>query len=434
MGRPTTADTEFHRNPDIQWHNDIATGTTQGAVAIVAGPTPDYGVLKGLLAQRIAPGADVARHVQRVALPQPGDDTELFRTIAYALERPLGLDRHSLDRQQDGLLWECWIIEGLEHDRWAILIKVHQRMAEDLSPAHLLAQLCDDADTAMFTSTAANEQLSPARTFQATWVDTLWQAPANVAKAAARAITGVAESAAATLRPAVVPPTTMRRYRTVRVPRATIDRIARKFGVTADDVALAAITEAFRAMLVRRGEQPRADSLRTLAPALPYLPVEHEDPIQRLRAVHARSGRAGERRGGESPLQLCARAVQSLTRMSRPDIVTLATDAPGPRRRLRLMGQRLERLLPIPPIALDRSTGVAILSYGDELVFGITADFDAAPDLDRIAAGIELGLARLVAVGQDSVLLFDRRRKRPRTQPNAAARWRPSVPPARVRH
>ena len=55
-----------------------------------------------------------------------------------------------------------------------------------------------------------------------------------------------------------------------------------------------------------------------------------------------------------------------------------------------------------------------MLSYGDELVFGITADYDAAPEVEQLAAGIERGMARLVALSHDSVLLFTKdRRKRP---------------------
>jgi diacylglycerol O-acyltransferase len=101
---------------------------------------------------------------------------------------------------------------------------------------------------------------------------------------------------------------------------------------------------------------------------------------------------------------------------------------------LRLMGQRMEQLLPIPPTARKLSTGVAVLSYGNELVFGITADYDAAPQLEQLAAGIELGMTRLLALSEDSVLLFDRRpKRRSRALPNSATRWHPSALPVRVR-
>ena len=36
-------------------------------------------------------------------------------------------------------------------------------------------------------------------------------------------------------------------------------------------------------------------------------------------------------------------------------------------------------MFPIPPIALGLRTGIAIVSYADKLVFGITGDYDTAP-------------------------------------------------------
>jgi WS/DGAT/MGAT family acyltransferase len=247
--------------------------------------------------------------------------------------------------------------------------------------------------------------------------------------------------------PSIDPVATKRRYSTVRVPIDAVDSVCRKFGVTANEVALAAITEGFRKVLLNRGEQPRADSLRTMAGPdnrvsgmLPYLPVEHDDPMQRLRTVHSRlkAGQNGEQQSGilESainclPIMLRGTVIQLLTRLPQRGIVTLGTNAPGPRKQLRLMGRRLERVLPIPPTGVALNTGVAVLSYGDELVFGITAGYDAGPDIKQLAAGIEREMARLVALSQDSVLLFsrDHRRKRSsRPVPHRAQQVRASRP------
>jgi diacylglycerol O-acyltransferase len=87
-----------------------------------------------------------------------------------------------------------------------------------------------------------------------------------------------------------------------------------------------------------------------------------------------------------------------LTRLPQIGIVALATNVPGPRRKVCMMGRNVLRLLPIPPIALHLRTGIAMLSYGDDLVFGITADYDAVPDVDELADGIERAVARLVAI------------------------------------
>lgn len=442
-----TLDTAFLQAHDPDQHASLSIG----AVAIVDGTAPDYERLKRLLAERIqpigrctqllrahprnqewvdCPGFDVAQHVRRVAIPRPGDEAELSRAIAYALERPLDPDRPP---------WECWVIEGLAGNRWAILMKTHHGLLDGNPAARLISSLCDDADADTFANNAAGKQVSPSGSDKPGWVDALWRV-----SSAAGNLTGALIGA---LWPVVRTDTvtTLRRYSTVRVPIADVDSVCRKFGVSANDVALAAITEGFRTALIGRGEEPRADSLRTLVPMpvrsamLSHLPVEHDDPVRRLQTVHTRwkARQAAQPLGiaesviGLLPTVLRSNVLQVLSRLPQRAIVTLATNVPGPRRRLRVMGQTLERLLPIPPTATALHTGVAVLSYGDELVFGITAEHGDAFDVKQLAAGIELGMARLVALGDDSVLLFARKRSTrrvvrpvPPTHPSAPGRAR----------
>ncbi|ORV83325.1 diacylglycerol O-acyltransferase [Mycobacterium interjectum] len=433
MAQAKALDTAYLKAQDPEQHASLATG----AVAIVDGPAPDPHLLKALLTERFrsiprctqllraqslewidCPEFDVAHHVRRVAIPRPGDDAQLSRAIAFALERPLDLNRPP---------WECWVIEGLTGDRWAILMKTHHDVAD---AAHLLTRLCDDAGAGTFSSDVGAAQVSSAP--RPGWAGAL-------GRAAALAGTLVAAMWPAERLP-VAP--VMRRYGTVRVPAVDVDKVCRKFGVTVNDVALAAITEGFRRVLLRRGEEPRADSLRTLAPTpvrsamLPFLPVEHEDPVQQLRTVHSR-WKAQEREPGivESALNFLPAPLRSnvlglLARLPHAGIVTLGTHPPGPRHQLRLMGRTMERLLPIPPTGVRLSTGVAVLSYGDDVVFGITAAYDAAADVKELAAGIELGMARMVALSGDSVLLFGkdhRRRRAARRHPSQAYRAHPSA-------
>ena len=55
-------------------------------------------------------------------------------------------------------------------------------------------------------------------------------------------------------------------------------------------------------------------------------------------------------------------------------------------------------MLPIPPIALQLRTAIAIFSYVDQLVFGITTDYDTVPDIDVFAADIVETIEQLVSV------------------------------------
>ena len=440
-----------------------------GGIAVIEGSAPNHDQLKSILAERIRaiprctqmlrtqpfdvgapqwvddPGFDLGRHVRRVAVPRPGDDAELFRVVADVLERRLDRDRP---------LWECWVIEGLKGNRWAILMKIHHCMADGISATRMLTRLCDDADgdasarpAGAKRTTVAHPHLKPVPDSNSNPpgnpLANLWRAATSITDAATRTVSGAAEIAAGLLRPngdssLVGPVTAMRRYRAVRVPLADIEQVCRKFDVTVNDVALTAITEGFRSVLLRRGEEPRPNSLRTLVPVsvrspdtldkpgnrlsvmLPYLPVEQDDPIQQLRIVHSRMTRAkqgGQKQAGNMavsasnyvPFMWSAWAIRLLTRLPQRGIVTLATNVPGPRRQLQMMGNKVARLLPIPPIALRLRTGVAVLSYADDLVFGITADYNAGADVDELANGIETAVTRLEMLSQDSVLLFANR-------------------------
>lgn len=81
------------------------------------------------------PHFDLGRHVRRVALPQPGNDRELFGLIADVMARRLDRDRP---------LWEIWVIEGLAGGKWAILTKLHHCMADGIAATHILTALFDD--------------------------------------------------------------------------------------------------------------------------------------------------------------------------------------------------------------------------------------------------------------------------------------------------
>ena len=445
----STLDAGFLEAEDSDRHVSLAVG----GLSIIEGPIPDYDTLAAGMAERIlsvprfrqvlhmhrfdlgtpawvdVEDFDLSHHVHRAALPHPGDDAALFRFVADVMER-------RLDRERP--LWEFWIIEGLANGRWATLMKIHHCIADGIATMHMLAGMSDGGagDTFATEIRAAHEQprkavrlprpsLNPLE-----WVSGAWNAANTVTNSAALAVEGAVEIAGGLLRPAaasslVGPVTTMRRYSAAQVALKDVTKVCHAFDVTVNDVALAAITDSFRAALIRRGEQPRRNSLRTLVPVsvraneamamtdnrvslmLPYLPVDRADPVEQLRAVHSRLTRAkgsGQRQAGGifvsamnvMPFPLTAWAVRTLMRLPQRGVVTVATNVPGPRQRARVMGREVVRMLPIPPIALQLRIGLAILSYADDLVFGIIADYDAAPDVDELARGIEQGVARLV--------------------------------------
>ncbi|MGY1901112.1 WS/DGAT domain-containing protein [Nocardia gipuzkoensis] len=200
--------------------------------------------------------------------------------------------------------------------------------------------------------------------------------------------------------------------------------------MTVNDVAVAAITAAYRRLLLSRGEHPTPTELRIVIPVstrtteaklvldnrvsavIAHLPIEVDHPVERLIAVHEQIRRhrsRGEADAEKSLLSLSRRLpfgiVAEVFRLAvsfpQRGVVALATDIPGPRHRLTLGGRKITELWPIIPIALRVRTTIAILSYLDRLTFGITGDYDTTPDIDSISASITTEMAVLLTHARD---------------------------------
>ncbi|CAM2760312.1 wax ester/triacylglycerol synthase family O-acyltransferase [Mycobacterium intermedium] len=462
MERLSALDATFLEVEDSDPHVSMAIG----GVSIIEGPAPTFEEFVTAFAERAQdiprctqmlrrhpldlappewvedPHFDISRHLHRLAVPHPGGDAELFELVASVMER-------RLDRERP--LWDCYLIEGLSDDRWAVLTKLHHCIADGIATTQILARFSDDGGgggggTFATEIRAAKEpdrgwlSLPKVSLNPVNWVSGIVRTAVGAAVAVEHAAVGAAELTASVLSPAPETSlsgslTTMRRYSVARARLSDLQEVARAFDVTLNDVALAAITNSYRQLLLARGEQPGHDSLRTLVPVsvrgtnhfnkadnrvsamLPLLPVDEADLLKQLQLVHNRLIQAkgsGQREGGSAlfgaaknvPFALSAWTIRLLTRLPQRAVVALATNVPGPRAEQRLMGRRVLEILPIPPIGVQLRTGIAMVSYADNFVFGITGDYETAPDVDALAAGIEEGVARLVAAARS------RRRKR----------------------
>src|ERR1700731_146848 len=134
MEHLTALDASFLEAEDSDPHVSLAIG----GGSIVAGPVPRYDELVSAFAERVRgiprctqilrthpldlgspewvddPHFDISRHLYRVALPEPGDDAELFQMIATLMQHRLGPGRP---------LWGGWSIEGLTDNTRVLVMK-----------------------------------------------------------------------------------------------------------------------------------------------------------------------------------------------------------------------------------------------------------------------------------------------------------------------
>jgi diacylglycerol O-acyltransferase len=68
---------------------------------------------------------------------------------------------------------------------------------------------------------------------------------------------------------------------------------------------------------------------------------------------------------------------------------TVTTNVPGPQYPLFALGREMIEYMPFVPLSQGVRIGVAILSYNGKLTFGITGDYDTAPDVRYMATQIE---------------------------------------------
>ena len=67
----------------------------------------------------------------------------------------------------------------------------------------------------------------------------------------------------------------------------------------------------------------------------------------------------------------------------------VVTNIPGPPVPLFLRGARISRVFPYVEVIDNEGLTIAVVSYDDQLFFGITSDRDVLPDLSDVASAIE---------------------------------------------
>jgi WS/DGAT/MGAT family acyltransferase len=405
-------------------------------------------------------------HIRHTALPAPGSDDELKRLAARVFGQ-------RLDRSKP--LWEIWLVEGVDDDRFALLSKTHHALVDGVSGVDIVSILFDTArepaapappstpwlprpvptSTELLAEALLERTTVPGEAVRG--LRSLTRRPRGVVERLAGGVAGLGSMARAGLSPAPRSPLNVgigphRRYTWVDADLARFKAIKSALGGTVNDVVLTSVALGLGRWMRGRGEDTDGVVLRAMVPVSVRaeteqgalgnrvatmwapLPVGVRDPIDCFAEVHAAMKglkESGQAVGAETLTQLADFAPptimsQAARLQARQRFFNLVvTNVPGPQVELFLLGHRLRGLYPVVPLALKQALGIAIMSYNGRLGFGLLADFDALPDVEEIATQLEGAIDDLAAAtGADERVgrpaRAARRRPRPRRRPVGA--------------
>lgn len=391
------------------------------------------------------PEFDLEYHVRHVALPKPGDWRQLCIQAARIFARPLDLTRPP---------WEFTVVEGLDNipgvpkGCFAMVTKVHHAAIDGMSGIDLMEALHtltpDEppppgpdtwrADTppnplGLFLKGYANAWLNPIRQ-----IDVARKAMPGLF----RAVKGIANRDF-DLDPAVQTPRT--RFNTKLSPNRVVEGRAFDLkdikalrdlspGAKVNDVFLAIIGGALRQYLSAKNDLP-TESMTAMAPIsvrsegeknsmgnqvsamLVPLGSHIADPAERLRYVHAQTGKSkamteaiGARQMTEmskvSPALFMALGARLYTSLGIADVMkpvmnTVVTNVPGPPVPIYSAGAKLLHMQGLLCLTDGMGVGHVVQSYCTQATVGFTADRKLMPDPEFYAQCIQDSFNALMA-------------------------------------
>jgi len=356
-------------------------------------------------------------HVRHTALPRPGGSDELKRLAA----RIMGQE---LDRSRP--LWEMWVVEGLEGDRFGVIAKIHHCMMDGMSGvdvAHILLspsaeyELHEPMPYVARTAPTGGELLRDALLRRATIPVDMGRALVDFARSPTlttdlrERFDALRQLVSWAVHPASQSPLNgrlcpHRRFEWLSLPLADVKGTAKALKCSVNDVVLATVAGAVREFCIARRAHPDEIDFRVSAPVsvrrdedrnrlgnavsswIVRLPIDEPDPKRRLEAIHRVTDdlkRSRQALGVQMMMAAAEWAPQALlslgARAASGPINMIVTNVPGPQFPLYSLGARLLELYPLVPLLENTGLGVALFSYDGRLCWGFNADYDLLPDL-----------------------------------------------------
>jgi WS/DGAT/MGAT family acyltransferase len=212
-----------------------------------------------------------------------------------------------------------------------------------------------------------------------------------------------------------------RHLATVRRPLQDLRRIKARHRTTVNDVMLGAVAGGLRGFLAERGDA--TESLKAMVPVsvrseaargelgnriafmFTELPCAEPDALARLTAINRetrQSKSSGEPEGSDIALRGLGLAPHTVQRLASHLVASprafnlVVSNIPGPPTALYMLGCELEAVYPIVPLAEGHALSIGMTTIQEQACFGLYADREALPDVDRLAHHLDAALDELL--------------------------------------
>jgi WS/DGAT/MGAT family acyltransferase len=336
-----------------------------------------------------------------------------------------------LDRARP--LWELWVVEGLDGDRFATISKMHHCMIDGsagVDLAHVLLSLTPEyeiPEAPPFIPRPAPTQrellrdellyrarlpLRALRGYRALRRETR----DLVAEVGMRA-RAIGELVGWAIQPASETPingatTPHRRFDWLSMSLTEIKSVRKAAGCSVNDVLLTTVSGALREYMKLRNTDPAQLDFRVSSPVsvrrkeergklgnrvsswIVQLPLGESDPVERLQAIHGATRKlkqSNQALGVEMMMQIAEWTPPVLLSLGAQaasgPINSIVTNVPGPQFPLYMFGARMLEMYPVAPLLPEMGLAIAIFSYDGRIFWGFNADYALVPDL-----GVFVGL------------------------------------------
>lgn len=358
---------------------------------------------------------DIDFHLRHSALPKPGRIDELMKLVSR-------LHGRLLDRTRP--LWEMYLIEGLEGNKFGIYTKIHHALVDGVGGMrmmdHSLSRAADDQDTRALWSVEEIEKrvrLKLSMTDGAIQTAKSLMAPLRSMPQAIRALVmpgdteaGIAFKTSKAVFNGHI--TASRRFAVHTLPLTETKDIGRVLGHTVNDMFLAICATALRRYLADKGKTTERPLTATVPVSIQvqgaaqkgnqitYIAVNlctHlSDPLERMSAIgrSAAAAKADMSALTRSAVQTLAVVAQGsaalINHFHLSDYITppanlVLSNVPGPRDTLYLMGAQMIGSFPMSILMDGQALNITLVSHGDQLDFGILGCRNAMPDIELLA-------------------------------------------------